>query len=194
MRGLIGLFSVWLLSGCSWLAAPEAYAPPDEVERKRLLAMPSWRMEGRIGVHTREDNWSANLEWRHADGEEQLTLSGPFAQRAATIRYKPGFIVFDTADGGHVESDDPDRLLSERLGFSIPLHALRYWLLALPVPEQNFTAHPQTQAVSAFEQAGWSLRYDSFMQEGVRVLPRKMLVQGQGAVLKLFVDRWRFDE
>ncbi|WP_054773530.1 lipoprotein insertase outer membrane protein LolB [Methylogaea oryzae] len=68
--------------------------------------------------------------------------------------------------------------------------------MALPAPDQAFTPRRSSGGadVSAdFDQAGWSLRYDGFMQEGQWTAPRKMVIQGRGVVLKLIVDRWRFD-
>lgn len=195
LRPLVLSLFLGSLSGCAWLWQPEA-AAPGGAEREKLRAVSAWVMEGRIAVRTPDDAWSANLEWRHEGGEDRMMLNGPFAQRAATIRYTKKFISFEAADGSRAESADPEALLLERLGFAVPLDALRYWVLALPVPDQEFFPRPSSEtpaALADFDQAGWSLRYDSFMQEGRWAVPRKMVIQGRGVVLKLIVDRWRFD-
>lgn len=196
LRPLVLALMLGALSGCSWIWQPETGMPGGE-EREKLRAVSAWVMEGRIAVRTPEDAWSANLEWRHGESEDRMALSGPFAQRAAAIRYTKSFISFEAADGERAESGDPEALLLERLGFAVPLDALRYWVLALPAPGEDFSprSSPELSAASAdFDQAGWSLRYDSFMQEGRWTAPRKMVIQGRGVVLKLIVDRWRFDE
>lgn len=165
-------------------------------EKERLSEISSWGLEGRISVRTPDDSWSANLDWRHSGVEDRLALSGPLAQRAASIHYKERYISFDAADGSHAESSDPDALLLERLGFTVPLDALRYWMLGLPAVGQDFKVHSESNtqgALADFDQAGWSLRYDGFMREGQWVVPRKMVIQGRGVVLKVIVDRWRFD-
>lgn len=187
-----------LLSGCAWLWPPEI-TDLGGAGREQLRTLPVWSLEGRIAMRTADDAWSANLEWWHEADEELMAFSGPFAQRAATIRFQRGFIAFEAADGTHAESADPDALLLERLGFAVPLDALRYWVLALPAPSQDFVSHPAVSgdpaaALVSFDQAGWSLRYESFMQEGRWVVPRKMVIQGRGVVLKLIVDRWRLGE
>lgn len=195
LRSLILPLSFGLLSGCASLWQSEAVAPGD-LEREKLRAISTWRLEGRINVRTPDDGWTANVEWRHADDENRIALNGPFAQRAASIVHKKDFLAFAAADGSRAESDDPEKLLMERLGFSVPLDALRYWVMALPAPEQDFTPHaapPDAAALVGFDQAGWSMHYDSFMQEGVWVLPRKMVIQGRGVVLKLIVDSWVID-
>lgn len=194
-RPLVLLMFLGSLSGCAWLWQPESGAPGG-AEREELRAISAWVMEGRIAVRTPDDAWSANLEWRHDAKDDRMALNGPFAQRAATIRYTNKFISFEAADGSRAESADPETLLLERLGFSVPLDALRYWVLALPAPGQEFVPRPSsdTPAASAdFDQAGWSLRYGSFMREGRWTAPRKMVIEGRGVVLKLIVDRWRFD-
>ncbi len=119
------------LSGCSWLWQPDAVMPGG-AERERLRAVSGWVMEGRIAVRTPEDAWSANLEWRHGASEDRMDLNGPFAQRAATIRYSKNFISFESADGDRAESGDPEALLRERLGFAVPLEALRHWYWPCP--------------------------------------------------------------
>lgn len=192
-RLLVLCLSLILLPGCAWLWQAET-AQPGSAER--LRAIPSWFMEGRINVRTPDDAWSANLEWRHGSNEDQMSFSGPFAPRAATLLYKENLIIFEAADGSLAESTDPEGLLLERLGFSVPLDALRYWVLGLPAPLQEFIAHPAPEnpaALVGFAQAGWFMRYDGFMQTGLWVLPRKIEFRGRDVVLKLIVDRWRVD-
>lgn len=197
LRLLVVVMGAGLLSACTWLWTPEATLP-GSAEREKLRTVSVWFMDGRVKVQTPDDSWTAGLEWRHADPEDRLLLSGPLGQHVAGIVRNGDGMVIETAQGNRVESSDPDGLMLEQLGFSVPLDALRYWVLALPAPQQAFAARVAAEnpaTLLGFEQAGWSLGYDSFMQEGRWVVPRKMTVRGRnGVVLTLIVDRWRFDE
>lgn len=192
---VLGLSGV--LSACAWLWPPDATLPGG-AEREKLRALSVWSMEGRVKVHTPDDGWTAGLEWRHMGEEDRLLLSGPLGQRVVGIVRNGDYMAVEAANGGLLESSDPEGLMSEHLGFSVPLESLRYWVLALPAPQQDFAARPPAEnstALFGFDQAGWSLDYDGFMQEAGWVVPRKITVRGQGGVvLRLIVDRWRFDE
>lgn len=179
-----------VLSGCSWLAPPTEPVPA-LADRQRLGAVESWRLAGRIAVHTEGDAWTADLEWYHGPEGDRMDLTGPFAQRAATIRYRSRYIAFDAADGTHAESDDPDALLLERLGFAVPLDALRYWVLGLPRPGDAVIRPDVPTGEEGFDQAGWALRYAGYRREGEWVLPRKMTARRGAVTLKLVVDNWR---
>lgn len=186
------------LAGCSWLRPwpwLSQEATLQELDRDKLRELTAWTLEGRIAVRAREDGWSAGLLWRHQPGEDYMALSGPLGQQAASIRYGTNFITFEAADGSRSESAQPEALLAERLGFFVPLQALPYWVLALPSPEQG-PAIPadKPEAAADFEQSGWRMHYDGFMREGDWVVPHKLAIRGNGMVLKLVVDRWRFDE
>lgn len=182
-----------LIDGCaSWLPPSwqdSATPPPTAIEV--LQALPTWQLRGRVAVRSADDAWSADLIWRHAVDGEHVDFNGPFAQRAASLHYRPGWIELSTADGARQTSEQPAVLLAEQLGWSIPLDALRYWVLAAPQPGLAAQSTPEPYG---FDQAGWALRYENPQAYGAWVLPRKMTARSGAVVLKLVIDDWKVGE
>ncbi len=173
-----------VLAGCAGL--PEK-AP--QTDRQVLYELPAWKLEGRIAAKMGKDGWNANLFWEHEGGQERLRISGPFNQGVVSVIVQKDLVYINEGNGVEGSSKDPDGYLRERLGFSVPLQSLRYWLLGLPAPDMDYQADVAGGS-KGFRQQGWVLGYDSFEQVGAYLLPKKMNIQGHGVILKLIADEW----
>jgi outer membrane lipoprotein LolB len=178
------------LPSCALFRSEGARAPLSDAKQS-LYALKTWRMEGRIGVQTAEDAWQANLFWDHEPTQDRLRLSGPLSQGMISIVLQKDLIYVNEGDGVTQLSRDPDALLRERLGFAVPLSSLRYWILGVPDSERVYTpVYGSDGALSGFQQAGWAVRMDRFMNVENHVVPQKMQVQGSGVKLKIIADTW----
>jgi outer membrane lipoprotein LolB len=180
------LAGILALHGCAWFGKGQQPTLPSQPAKQALLALKTWKLEGRIGVQTREDGWSANLFWEHEGGQERLRISGPFSQGMVSIIVQKDLIYINEGHGAAQSSTDPEALLQARLGFAVPLRSLRYWVLGAPNPETPFT--PLTGA--GFAQEGWRLAFQEFIQQDGLELPRKFSVANPSVKLKLIVDAW----
>lgn len=179
------------LSGCAGL--PEKTLEPKSEAAQHLYELPAWKLEGRIAAKMGQEGWSANLFWEHEGGQERLRISGPFNQGVVSVIVQKDLVYINEGNGVTRFSRDPDAYLRERLGFSVPLQSLRYWLLGLPAPGLDYQAD-EGGVMKGFKQQGWALAYGRFDQVGVYVLPKKMSIQGHGAALKLIADEWTIRE
>ncbi|MGZ8219689.1 lipoprotein insertase outer membrane protein LolB [Methylomagnum sp.] len=181
-----------LLPGCASLRT-ETAAPPLPENTQALYALKMWRLEGRIGVRTTGDAWQANLFWEHEAAQDRLRISGPLSQGMVSIIVQKDLLYINEGNGVTKLSRDPDAELRERLGFSVPLASLRYWMLGLPDPA---LAHAPIQvgggATAGFRQLGWTIRVDSFTHLNNRALPQKLRVERDDVAvkLKIIADTW----
>jgi outer membrane lipoprotein LolB len=178
------------LPGCApFKGGPEAPLLSDA--QQSLYALKTWKVEGRIGVQAAQDAWQADLYWEHEPAQDRLRLSGPLSQGMVSIVLQKGLIYINEGQGVSRLSHDPDALLRERLGFTVPLPSLRYWMLGVPDPGQEYTLLPgEGGAPPGFRQAGWAVRMDHYANVGNVVLPQKLGIQGDKVRLKIIADHW----
>lgn len=162
---------------------PQRAASPSEIK--------VWKLEGRIAVKTQDDGWTANLVWEHDPLQDRLRISGPFSQGLLSIVVQDDLIHVNEGNGVEQTSREPDALLRERLGFSVPLRSLRYWVTGVPAPDTEYAQLPgEAGVISRFSQQGWNLAYEKFSRVGGYHLPQKATINGHDVRLKLIADDW----
>jgi outer membrane lipoprotein LolB len=93
----------------------------------------------------------------------------------------------ETLDGGAARDE-----IERRLGFSLPLAELRWWLLGIPAPgEATLEQDGVTGEIRGFRQNGWQVNVEARAPAMGFALPRRLTAQREGARLKLAVDRWQ---
>jgi len=165
---------------------------PAAVDAAHLAGLERWRLEGRIAVQTPDDAWQASLAWEHDGRQDRLLVSGPLNQGTVSIVLQDDLILINEGNGNERISRDPDALLKEKLGFSIPLQSLRYWVLGVSAPgeaSEEMDLYPDGR-LKHLKQAEWSLDYERYRDWDRLVLPQKILIQGRSLKLKLFADEW----
>ena len=133
----------------------------------------------------------ADLRWQqNADNSFELRVSGPFGIGAATIAGTENNVTVRTRSGTY-QSDDPQGWIENKMGWTLPLAGLRYWVLGLPSPysEADIELNPQGQIVT-LQQDGWHLAYSEYQRAEGYELPRKFEVANDDVRLKVVVDGW----
>lgn len=154
----------------------------------------AWSMDGRIGVQASERAWQANLYWEHDPAQDRLRISGPLSQGLVSIVVQKDLIFVNEGNGVTSLSRDPDSMLRQRLGFSVPLSSLRYWIMGIPDPgSPSNRAHTDDRG-DDFEQADWLVSTDEMVKVAGWMLPRKLRVQGAGVKLKILADSWELKD
>ena len=197
---LFPVIRLWLilglacLSGCSSLTTRP---PVSGLSQAGSSLMPPgfWRMEGRIGIQSSQEAWSAHIVWIHERDQDRLLIHGPLHQGLVSIVLRQGLMYIHEGRGEGELSRDPEQSLRQRLGFSVPLYSLRYWLMGLPDPHDTYTDSVDTkQPAAGFDQAGWSVRVEDYTAVAAYRLPGKMKIQGKELKLKLVVDHWNLED
>lgn len=180
-----------LVGGCATTRVETGTRSEPAADQQALYALRAWRMEGRIAITTATETRQGSLFWEHDQDQDRLRISGPFNQGAVSIVLQKDLIYINRGDGQTELSREPDALLRERLGVSIPLDNLRFWILGLPAPlkaYQQLPAGPSTG--SGFRQSGWAIYAERSNQVGSLRLPQKLRVEGVDVILKIVADDW----
>jgi outer membrane lipoprotein LolB len=179
-RGLV----LALLAGCA--ANPAA----TQSTRPREAVNAPFALNGRIAVRHDGEHTSANVRWVHRVNEDDILLLAPFGQTVAHIHSNRDGVVLDTQDK-HYSAQDVESLMQKALGWQLPLAGLRYWVLAMPSPDESGRVEREANGqISEMRQDGWEIRYTRYVAENADSLPSRMSLQRKGLELQLLVDEW----
>lgn len=182
-------FALLGLAGCAAMRRE----PAAVADQQTLVShLGKWRLEGRIAVRTIQDAWQANLVWEHEGKQDRLRFSGPLSQGVVSIILQEDLIFINEGNGVERMSRDPDALLIEKLGFSVPLASLRYWILGVPVPFEESAAMEldATGRLRHLQQSDWALDFERYGYWNGVSLPQKILIRNPNLRIRLFADEW----
>jgi outer membrane lipoprotein LolB len=146
-----------------------------------------WSLEGRAAVAAGAQGWQATLEWQQSDASSELRLAGPLGIGAQVIKRTPVGISVN----GAPPSESALSEMQDRLGFSLPIEDLRFWLLGVPNPGSAFelTRNAQDRALQ-LTQSDWSIDYDRYTAAGGDVLPAHIVLTRGDIRVRIVVDHW----
>ncbi|NOQ14704.1 MAG: outer membrane lipoprotein LolB [Methyloprofundus sp.] len=146
--------------------------------------MPKWTLQGRLLIKS-DDALTANIYWQHENKDDVLKLSGALGMGAVLIELNEHEIMLDTGQGEVLFSQDIDAFIARQIGFVVPLTALRRWVVGAYLQDV-----PVLQLEQGFQQLGWQVTYNEYMETSIGVMPRKINISKDNIKLKLIIDQW----
>lgn len=180
----IVVFTSLLMFGCA-SAPPTTEIFPNTQQNTQLT---QWELEGRIGIRTSTEGFSANIHWQQCDENFLIQLSGPLGLGAVKIYGNQQSISIESNEGTQY-FDRNSQALEQALGFTLPFDELFYWIKALPQPNTAFESHP-----TGFTQSDWQLDYSNWQTLENYQLPEKIKLQSlqniQTKRIMLKINNW----
>ena len=223
------LMCLLLLSACQTTLQTTGKSPPVasdaskwlqsdayfELKRAQFDLLNGWQYTAKIGISTPTVNEVANIVWNFKarlevssdfDSKAQsnvVRLFGPLGIGAVSLQFNAESVVLlDNAGVKHF-GDNAQELLTEIVGWPIPIDSLRMWLFALPNPDAVFRYKLDSSGndIIALEQAGWQINYSAYRLYGEagtstrlprKITATKILPDGTKLVVKLITKSWSF--
>ena len=163
-----------------------------EARRTAIDGLRRWSLYGRVAVQTDRDGWSASLRWIQLEGHDYLRLIGPLGQGAYELERHPTSMLMRTADNKILRSVDPETLMRENLGWSIPVAGLHYWVRGIPDPRSPIIALKLDDQgrMTELSQGDWQISVLGYAQQGGLELPAKLFLHTPRLKVRLIVQRW----
>jgi outer membrane lipoprotein LolB len=134
-----------------------------------------------------------NLSWRQQGDDFDMRVAGPFGIGAASITGRGRLIEVRTSKRTFT-TEDPERDLQERLGWTFPVAHLRYWVLGVPAPGSHAEVeYDRDGRLETLAQDDWTLEVSEYQPAGTLELPRKFEVANDEVRIKVVVDAWSVD-
>ena len=123
-----------------------------------------FRFEGKVGVVEGERSHAARFIWRQTGERYDVVLWGPLGQGGTRLRGDSHLIEITGRNAEPALSGDPRQVMRQRLGWSLPLAVLPWWMSGRPAPDGSVDAveHDDEGRLTAFRQLGWQVSYDRF--------------------------------
>ncbi len=153
--------------------------------RDFLYNISNWSFSGKIGYSDAKQSFSASINWTHQALNDEIELAGPFGQGRTQISLSPKSVTFDTGNNRHEYIGNIDEHVFRQLGLSLPISALKYWVLGLVDPETEY--FPLT---NGFSQSGWVINYSQMQQIELNQMPRKLIIKKGDTQFKLIIKHW----
>lgn len=196
MRRLLALCLALSVVACT--SAPPRVADPEaawQQRRDKLSAVTGWTITGRIALRTEENAWHATLHWVQRESAYRIRLMAPLGQGTLQITGDDSRVTLRTSENEVYRAVDPESLLSDTLGWSVPVKGLRFWLTGLddpygPPPEHRLDVAGRLEHLN---QSGWAIDYERYEGDEPLALPTKLQLRNEGLAMRVVVNRWELE-
>jgi outer membrane lipoprotein LolB len=194
LRALAGVPAL-LLAACATLS-PVSGGSDNEQARNRwenrrttLQQVQNFSLQGRL-AESGLVSFGGELSWIQTGDHFEARFSGPLGVGAVAISGEPDTMQVRTRDGTYL-TGEPEVLMQDQFGWSLPVNGLRYWVLGLPAPG----AEPALQLDSAgrvlsMNQDGWQLDYTDYHEVAGLDLPHKFTLSDPQRRFRIVIDAW----
>lgn len=142
--------------------------------------------QGRVNVRSQTEANTAMFDWLATPERDVLSLSTPLGNIVAelTIVYQQGEVVSASLKHGQTTevAADPESLLQNISGLTLPVSGMRWWLRGLP--DDRF---PYTRSGESFTQSGWLVSPSDF-RDGA--LPYKIELTRDDLRIRVMISEW----
>ncbi|XZG70124.1 lipoprotein insertase outer membrane protein LolB [Chitinibacteraceae bacterium HSL-7] len=137
----------------------------------------SGRFAAKGELEGRAVNEQGRFRWWRTGEHAELELGSPLGETQLRVISAGSAMQVELPDGSIRATDDPDALLLELTGITLPVRALRWWIEGEPAPDLPFERQD-----SGFEQAGWQV-----VLSGANPVPQRLTLRRDAFELRLVV-------
>lgn len=168
---------------------PVVYAMQSARE-SRLAEQSDWRLRGRVAFANGRDGTTVQIDWTQRGEAFDIRLVAPITGRSVALRGGPEGAELVGLDGGPRHALDPEALLLDATGWTLPVRQFPAWVRGArgPGPTQGLALDPEARP-QGWVQAGWTLRYPDWWP-GDPPLPRRVFAERGEASVRLVIAEW----
>lgn len=175
-----------------WVKQHAGTAADEAMQQAREMALSGrthWSLAAHIGVSNERDSGSGELDWRR-DGEAYtFTVRAPVTGKTWKLSGDDGHARLEGVESSPLEASDVEKLLRERVGWDVPLVALRAWVLGLRAPAAPArVSYAESGLPARIEQSGWIVEYRDWYTDRNPPLPKRVFATRGTARVKMAIE------
>ncbi|MFI4981320.1 MAG: lipoprotein insertase outer membrane protein LolB [Nevskiales bacterium] len=199
LRAAVAGAATLLLAGCFNEVKPDGAAADTgnsalaqrswDARRTALQQVQNFSLQGRL-AQTGLVSFGGDLSWIQAGATFQARFYGPLGVGAVAIIGSPGNMQIQNKSGTY-QTQQPEVLMQQQFGWSLPVDGLRYWVLGLPAPgDMAQLKLDDTGHILSMQQDGWELVYSEYQSVAGLDLPKKFALKDPQRGFRVFIDTW----
>lgn len=196
MKIIIPIVLVFLLTSCAGFPlsrTQNANFPAWDLRQEALNKLENWSLTGRIVILSGDDGWSATLHWDQEPENYTMRFIAPLGQGTYQLYGDEKLVSFLTDKNELYQASDPEQLLQNTMGWSVPVHGLKYWIKGIPEPgieSENLLLDEQGRMTS-LQQSGWNISISRYNDFNGTQLPSKLSMRNDRIQLRLVIQDWK---
>ena len=180
---------------------PTAAAPSDpqsawQQRQAQFARMASWRLQGRAGIQFRDQSASFGLSWvQQGKDQYEMNINNPITGSLVALLKGTGSQVTLQTNGQTYTAADAESLLQSRVGVTLPVAGMKYWVRRLPSPDYpvedvqlDNLGRPQV-----LQQTGWRVTYTGWQGENSEALPVRINLEraAENTRVRVVAKEWQ---
>lgn len=154
--------------------------------------MQQWSLAGKLSVDDGEDGGSGRLQWKVADPVSDLSFRGALGKGAWQLHIEPGLAELRKSDGSVLFAESVGQLIESELGWSVPVNALRWWVLGVNAPGPTDALELDGEGRAALlRQFGWQVSFSRYSPVAGIELPGRVDALRDDRRVKLAIASWQ---
>jgi outer membrane lipoprotein LolB len=195
----MALFSLTLLAACTGTApvrmkGDAAMLGAQEAREQALAGRDHWTLQGKLSVSDGKDGGPSSLTWRQQGESYELTMRLPLSGKSVRLSGDANGALLEGLDGGPQRGTDAEALMLRALGWQVPLHELRAWVLGVRASgskaELDFGAD---RLPAVLQQDGWRVEYRAWDEKLQPAMPLKIFADRKPYSVRLAINSWAFN-
>jgi len=159
--------------------------------QQQVTQLTRWNIMGKLGIRTPEQSNSARFNWQQLEQHFDISVTNLLGQSVASISGSDKEVQLIIAGHGNYITDQPDTLLQQELGWTLPISMLRYWVKGIPSPDSEAIYQLNNQGLmDSLSQADWQVDFIRYKALESHSLPSKIRLQQGNIKLTLIIKRW----
>jgi len=180
------------LTGCVHIPTAEDGLSYEQ-RRTQLEKLESWHMSGRIAVDTGKRAYQGRFQWQQHGDSLEFSVRGPIGVGLMQIKGPMNSLTI-TSNGKTWQLENPERDLSELMGWWLPISSLRSWLIGMPDPSYaGIETFGPADAIESLNQRFWELHFKNYQLTAGLMLPSRVDLSYKTLQLRVIIDNWTPD-
>lgn len=183
-----------LLTGCTSLKLEPQTAQfkPQSWEQRRssLEKIHEWGINGAFSVQQNDKVNIANYSWQQNGSDYQIRINSSLNLYSLFIEGRNGQVTLWESKQKSITAQSPEALMKQRLGWSIPISYLAYWIRGLPAKTEYQSRQDAYGHLSQLRQQGWRVKFTEYTNVQRYDLPRILQIEGHGLQIKIAIKQW----
>ena len=188
------------LSACVSLKVPKPQTTfnkiPPKTRQKILSSIKTWQSRGAfsfIYTYPRKRSVLANFSLQLYDPQNyDLEVTSALDLYTLLLQKQFEVVKLGTSRLKQYEGRSPEQLMQHKLGWSLPVSSMIYWLKGQFAPGKRQVRYDYWGHIIYLKQQGWVINYLQYTTVNMIDLPQLIMMQRPGYKLKIVIKRWAF--